>query len=202
MNPLYLVKSISGLLFTGTVIILLVFINFLLQRGDASIWGVHLPVRAVHAVLGPVLILINSALLVFLCALFRTKFDLSSVEQIQNYQPKWILGLLINPFYKGNSAFANGVGYAFLIILWWLAMHSFTYSIHLNSDSRWLFAWSSLISVIFLALGLASMLAIQGTWSKIGMDNYRIKWIFGFIGIPIGAFLPPFLLRLGVPKIF
>jgi hypothetical protein len=200
MTALDLVKSISGLLSTSTVLILLVFGNFLLQRGDVAVFGVQLPVRIIHTLLGPSLVLINSALLVFPCALYRTGLDASAVTAIQSYQPKWILGPLLNPFYLGPSAIWNSVGYAFLIILWWLGMHSFVYSIGLNADSKWLFGWMALISVLFLALGLGSMLAIQGTWEKIDMSQYRLKWVCGFVGIPVGAFLPPLLLRLGAPR--
>jgi hypothetical protein len=43
------------------------------------------------------------------------------------------------------------------------------------------------------------MIAIQACWSKIGFDPYRIKYFIGFLGIAIGAFVPPVLLKHGLP---
>src|SRR5438477_1523475 len=128
MSPLDLVKNISGLLFTGCTVIVLVFVNFLIGSSQAGVFGTELPTKAVHAVLGPALILINSALVVFLFAFYRTEVDQASLSAIQQYQPKWVLGPILNPFYVGRNPLLNCLGYAFLIILWWLGMHSFAYS--------------------------------------------------------------------------
>jgi hypothetical protein len=62
------------------------------------------------------------------------------------------------------------------------------------------FGWQTLISVVYLALGPASMVVIQLRWQKFGM-SYTWKWLIGFVGIPIGAFLPPLILRLGLPDL-
>jgi hypothetical protein len=87
----------------------------------------------------------------------------------------------------------------FLIVLWWIGMHSFIYSITLNPDSPLLFAWQVVVSLIYLVLGLASMLVIQLCWSKWGFDPYRTKQLVGFVGIAVGAFGLPVLLHLGAP---
>jgi hypothetical protein len=127
--------------------------------------------------------------------------DSSEVAQLQRLQKYKIFGSIFNPFYTAGNPVANAIGYAFLIILWWLGMWSFVYSIGLNqkADGPWFFGWQTLISILFLVLGLASMIAIQACWSKIGFDPYRIKYIIAFPGIAIGAFLPPLLLRHGLP---
>ena len=202
MNQIELAKGIGALLFTGTVIILLVFVNFLLRKSNATVFGVPIPASTIHAVLGPLLVIVKGALVVFLCALLKTELDSAGIKAIQTTQIKMLFGPLFNPFYVSASNWINGCGYAFLIILWWIGMHSFVYSIHLNPESKWLFGWQMLISAMFLALGLTAMFAIQSIWAKMGLGSYRVKWLCGFIGIPIGAFLPPFLLRLGVPKFF
>jgi hypothetical protein len=201
MTALDLVKGISALVWVGSSLTVLLFVNFLLRRGTA-LYGIPIAPEWVHAFLGPILLVVNGALLVLLCALHQTPVSDEELQQIRAHQVKFLLGPLCNPFYAGRSRWLNGVGYAFLILLWWLAMHSFLYSINLNTSSRWLFGWQTLISALFLALGYASMIAVQGCWEKFGVSVYAEKWKFGMIGIPIGAFLPPLLLGLGLPKIF
>jgi hypothetical protein len=202
MSPVEIVKGIGALLWFGAGIIFALFVNFLLRRQISDgILGLPISSSWIHAVLGPVLLVVNGMLLVYLCALYDTRVEKTTIAQIQSTQIKWIFGPLCNPFFLGKYRLLNSCGYAFLIILWWLGMHTFLYSTGLNPQSKWVFGWQTLISVMFLALGLASMLAIQGCWRNFGMADYRLKWIFGSIGIPIGAFLPPILLRLGLPKI-
>lgn len=174
MTALEIVKGIGGLLWFGAGIIVALFGNFLLRKHFSdSILDIPIPSNWVHAVLGPILLIVNSTLLVFLCALYLTPVDDATLAQIQSTQIKWVFGPLCNPFYLGQYRLFNGCGYAFLIILWWLGMHTFLYSIRLNT-----------------------------CWKKFGFPAYRLKWMFGFIGIPIGAFLPPLLLKLGLPRIF
>jgi hypothetical protein len=88
-------------------------------------------------------------------------------------------------------------------VLWWLGFHSFLYSIEFGGEqpAPFLFGWQILISVVYLALGLASMIVIQLCWQKFGMGSYTWKWLIGFVGIPIGAFLPPIAIRLGLPDL-
>lgn len=202
MSAVDIVKGIGGLLFFGAGIIIVVFTNFVLRRSNAPLAGIPIPASTVHAILGPLLVLINAALLVLLCALFRTDIDDQARLDIQKCEVKWVLGPLLNPFYLSESPTASAVGYAFLIVLWWLGMHAFAYSVAENPGSRWLYGWQILVSVLYLALGLAAMAFIQSGWNKLGMDDYRLKWRCGFIGIPIGVFIPPILLRLGLPRFF
>jgi hypothetical protein len=78
-------------------------------------------------------------------------------------------------------------------------MYSFLYSIGLNkpADTPFLFGWQTLITVLYLALGLGSMIAIQACWNKFGFASYQLKHWLAFLGIAIGAFVPPILLRHG-----
>ena len=124
--------------------------------------------------------------------------DNVALAQVQTLQVKWVFGPLCNPFYVGSNSLLTGCGYAFLIVLWWDRDAHIPLFHWPELGSRWLFGWQTLISVMYFALGLASMLAIQACWNKLGMEAYRAKWISGFIGIPIGAFLPP-PTRLGAP---
>jgi hypothetical protein len=200
-----LIRGIGNLLFMGLTLILFVFINFLFRRSNAELMGIPVAANLVHTVLGPLLVIINSILLVFLCALLKTELDPSQLADVQNHQVKWVLGPLLNPFFVSKYSLLNNIGYAFLIILWWLGMHSFIYFIQLNPDgspySKWIFGWQSLINVLYLAVGLASMIAIQTGWQQYGLEIYQAKRYWGFLGILIGAFLPPLLLKLGIPKL-
>jgi hypothetical protein len=201
MSALGVGKAIAAMISYATILIIVIFANFLLRRTDATVLGVMLPARLAHFILGPVLVLLNAVILVYLCALYKMTLGNSEITQLQHLQKYKFFGSMFNPFYVAGNPAANAIGYAFLITLWWLGMWSFIYSIGLNpeADGPWLFGWQSLISVLFLALGLASMIAIQACWSKIGFDLYRIKYFSGFLGIAIGAFVPPVLLRHGLP---
>lgn len=194
-------KAISALVTSSTILVVVLFGNFMLRRTDGTVWGVSLPSRSVHFILGPVLVTLNSVLLVYLCALYKMESTPKEITDLRSMQKYHFFGFLANPFYVSKNQAITAVGYAFLIVLWWLGMYTFLYSLGLNVDSPWLFGWQVLISVIYLALGLASMLAIQACWSKFDITVYRWKMWAAFVGIPIGAFLPPLLLRLGIPKI-
>jgi hypothetical protein len=120
---------------------------------------------------------------------------------LQGLQKYKIFGAILNPFYASGGVLANAVGYAFLIILWWFGMYSFIYSIDLNkaAGSAFLFGWQTLISILYLALGLSSMIAIQACWRKFGFASYELKLWVSFLGIAVGAIMPPILLRHGLP---
>lgn len=195
------IQAISGLLFFGMSTIILIFINFVLRRGHSAIFGIPIPASKVHIVLGPLLVLINAALFVYLCAFVSTTLTPHQILRVQSYQPKFLLGPILNPYFLGKTVFLNNIGMAFLIVLWWLGMHSFIYSLELEQFSPLRFGWQSLISVLYLSLGLASIIAIQMCWIKWGFGSYKDKWLFSFFGIAIGAFGPPYLLKLGIPKI-
>jgi hypothetical protein len=184
------------------ILIVAIFINFLVRRSDASVIGITLPSRLVHLALGPTLVLLNGVLLVYLCALYQTAASMNEVGSLQRSQKYLHLGFLVNPFYISKNSVITAVGYAFLIFLWWLGMHTFLYSIGLNStNSPFLFGWQILISVLYLSVGLASMFAIQACWQKFGIASYQLKIWAAFVSIPVGAFLPPLLLRLGLPHL-
>jgi len=79
-------------------------------------------------------------------------------------------------------------------------MHCFWFSAQVENQTRFTKAWSYLVGALYLVIGLMSMLAIQGCWTKLGIEQYRLKQIGGFVGIPVGAFLPPLLFRLDFPQ--
>lgn len=204
MTPEQLVKSISNLLFVAMVTVGLAFWNFLWRREHPGIevFDVSLPAETVHLVLGIFLIIFNAVIFVFLWALYDADLSEEQVRAIKSMNVKFVLGPLLNPFYVSGHAFVNAVGYAFLIVLWWLGMHSFTYSLRFTTGRGLVFGWQLLVSCMYLILGLGSMVAIQQCWLKMGVDAYKLKWRWCFVGIPVGAFLPPLLLRLGIPQLF
>jgi hypothetical protein len=201
VKPIDIGRVIIGLLNFATFTIFLLFGNFLLQKSTAKVMGIPLPLRQIHFLLGPVLLLANGALFIFLCALSRSDVSHAEITELQRMQSYRFFGAIFNPFYVSGGRFANAIGYAFLIVLWWLGMYSFYYSIGLNAsaDGPWLFGWQALVSVLYFALGLASMFAIQSCWNKFGPAPYNIKLYVSFLGIAIGAIVPPILLRHGLP---
>ena len=135
MTSVDIVKAIGGLLWTGMGIVFVLFVNFLIRRSNPDgVFGIPLPGQWVHAAFGPILVAVNGALLVFFCALLQTPVDNVALAQVQTLQVKWVFGPLCNPFYVGSNSLLTGCGYAFLIVLWWIGMHTFLYSIGLNSD--------------------------------------------------------------------
>jgi hypothetical protein len=196
-----LIHTISGLLLTGSSLAIVVFVNLILRKRDIQIsgFGISMPTEQVYIIFGPMILLINSTLFIFLCALYKHDLNQEEMAIVTSYQPIPLTGPLFNPFFISANIYINSMGYAFLIVLWWIAMHSFWYSIDLNTGTPFVFAYRWFITCLFLALGLMSMLAIQQCWYKFGFDDFKIKWVCGFIGIPIGGFLLPFLLKLGAP---
>ena len=200
-------QTITSLLFFAITSTFMIFVNFVLRKEQAII-GIPVSPRKVHLILGPLIVLINSGLFVCLCALASSKLTPEQIFEIQSYQPKIPGGLgrllrpLINPYYLGFNNFLNNISMAFLIVLWWLGMHSFVYSLELEKYSPVRFGWQSLITLLYLSLGLASMIAIQICWVQWGFDAYKSKWAFSFLGIAIGAFGLPAFLNLGFPKLF
>lgn len=201
MTAVSLVRAIMQIIFFATTTIAVIFANFLLRRADTTVAGVMLPARQIHAVLGPVLVLLNALLFVYVCALYKIHTSNVEVAELQSLQKYKVFGAAFNPFYASGGIFANAVGYAFLIILWWFGAYSFVYSIGLNKppDTPFLFGWQTLISILYFALGIASMIAIQACWQKFGFASYQLKLWVSFVGIAIGALLPPILLRQGLP---
>lgn len=203
MDAVDIGKSITSLVSSATITIVLVFGNFLLRSKSkyATVEGITLSARNIHFILGPVLVLLNAALFVYLCALYKSNASHDQIDTLQHLPGHWILNPIFNPFYVSHNRIVNAIGYAFLIVLWWLGMYSFYYSIQLNPsvDGPWLFGWQTLISVLYLALGLGSMLAIQACWSKFGFAPYTTKLYASFLGIAVGCSVPPLLLHHGLP---
>jgi hypothetical protein len=196
MDPVLLLRNVSGLLLTSIILILGLFINFVRNQDVATIFGFNLPSQTLHLALGPILLLINCAILYFMMVLFLMPINAEQVIQMQNLNPMWLLGPIVNPLYVSNFSVVNSFGYAVLIILWWLAMHTFWFSIRLNSSSPFIAAWDLLFGGLFLLLGLSSMIVVQSLFYKLGLDYYQLKIRFSFVGIAIGAFLPPFILGI------
>lgn len=192
MEPALGLKNITGLITTGSTLVIFLFINMILRRLDVSIFGFALPTTSVHFVLGPVLIFVNAAILYFLLVLWFSDIPASGkvVELIKGFNPLGVLGPLINPFFVGKYELINAIGYAFCIILWWLGMHSFWMSTQLNAPSPSILAWNVLVGGIYLVIGLASMAAIQSIFVRFGLDLYKTKWFCAFLGIGIGAIIP------------
>lgn len=195
-----LIKSIAGVTWVAVAGILLIFANLVIGKRDGSLFGFNLPTQKIHLVLGPVLIILTAALVIMLFALTRFQLSEEQLTLAKEHQVLFILGPLANPFYRSDSAFVSNMGYAFLIVMWWLGMHSFTYSIGQESPTPLLYGWQVLFGIVFLALGLAAMLGIQVCWHTLGMEEYRGKLQWSFLGIVIGAFLPPYLFNLGLPQ--
>jgi hypothetical protein len=120
------------------------------------------------------------------------------ISYIQSHQVYRFFGPVFNPFFVSDQPIINAFGYMFLIVLWWVGQYTFWYSIGMNQYSPFLYAWTILISTIYLVVGLISMLAIPSCWRKFGMSAYTLKWYSGFVGI--GAGLPPLLTGRGMPK--
>jgi hypothetical protein len=95
-------KGITGIITTAMTVIAVLFVNFLARRGNSAVFGVVIPTRLVHFLLGPVLVVLNGALLLFLCALYQTA-DNTDVAGVQQQNKYVILGFLANPFYVGRS---------------------------------------------------------------------------------------------------
>jgi hypothetical protein len=110
----------------------------------------------------------------------------------------WIL----NPFsyfgYSSSSLFHSGEGFGLLIVIWWLC-HSSLYS--LMDDKRNKYAYIFL--VLFLIVGLGSMIAIQHTYQvvinqlqivnhslyKEVLASNTVRIIGTFLGISVGSLL-------------
>ena len=199
MDAVDIDRAIMGALFSAACTIVAVFVNLASGKAETSVLGVGLPARQVHFVLGSFLVLLNAYVFVCLCALYRVHVGSNQLAHLQDLSQYKILGPLFNPFYTSDKIFAKAVaalGYAFLIILWWLGFYSFSYSVGPNesADSPFLFGWRMLISILYLVLGLLSMLAIQQCWRKFDFASYQLKWLVGFLGILIGASVPPLIL--------
>jgi hypothetical protein len=197
-----IISSISGLIFTGMLLVFGLFVNLVFGKSSGSVLGTSIPFEYVRIALGPVIVITNAALFLFLGALSRLHLTAAEISYAQSYQVWWILGPLFNPFYVSNYPVINAVGYAFLIILWWIGVYTFLYSVDINADSPFYDSWKLMVSAIYLCLGLMSMVAIQRCWMRFGFGAYTLKWKFALVGIVAGMTLPPLLSGRGIPRIF
>lgn len=210
MNAQLITSNIGGLLATGFLTIALMFINFLSRRGDLPnkiqwlfrkladvprFFGAATSDAMLHYILGTFVCIITAFVVVHLAALYASRVDSEALKEIQSQQVWLFLGSIFNPFYVDKNGFVNSIGYAFLIVLWWFGMYSVTFAYRLGNRTPFSFGWHALLSVIYFAIGLAAMIGIQSCWNKFGIETYRSKLLFSFIGIAVGALLPPFLLK-------
>lgn len=199
MDVLTMTNYASGLVLAAFCVCLLLFVNFYLRRSEIDLLGVRLPAQIVHLVLGPILITINMLVLVFLLGVLNSDITKSELTDLQATEFIKFTGPLFNPFYLSGKPWVDAVGYAFLIVLWWIGMHTFYQSVKLNDPSPLLASWNTVASGLYLVCGLASMLVIQGCFRQFGYEDYRLKHYFAFVGIAFGAFVPQALLtRSGV----
>jgi hypothetical protein len=161
MSPEILAKTTVSIVSTALCTIMGMFINFLVRKGDGTVLGLTLPTESIHFILGPFLLILNSALVIFLFALYAIDITEEQLRAIKAQEAWFFFGPICNPFYIGRLSAMNNIGYAFIIVLWWLGMHSFLYSIEQNASQPLLYGWQILFSVLFLALGLVAMWGIQ-----------------------------------------
>ena len=92
-----------------------------------------------------------------------------------------------NPFSETSgflSYITDNLGLALLLLLWWLGFHT-GFFLHRGTKQAWI---SNLLSVIYLVLGLTSMVLIMLLMAKVNSETIIIKQILLFVAIPIGAF--------------
>jgi hypothetical protein len=201
MGHIEILRTVCWLMVLCIAMAATMFGAFLVQRAGSTLLGGVFPARSVYVGLGIAMIVVNGALLFFLIALATTKIDAAQFEEIRRYQPGWIPASIANPFFMGSNPVLGTLGHAVVVFVWWLGMHAFVYAIGLNGESRWMAAWLALAFALYSGLGPAILLALLAGWSKLGLAEYRIRWLCGLAAIPISAVLPPVLFRLGLPRL-
>lgn len=92
-----------------------------------------------------------------------------------------------NPFAETSgflSYVTDNLGLALLLLLWWLGFHT-GFFLPRNTKQTWV---NNLLSMIYLVLGLTSMVFIMVFMAKVNSETIIIKQILLFVAIPIGAF--------------
>jgi hypothetical protein len=201
MEVTNLVASIGGLIGWGAVLVFASFLSLAFKKTDINLIGVTISAESAHLILGPLLVIVNTAVFMMTAILSRLTISPDDLKQLQSKHILEYLGPILNPFFVSDNQIINSLGYMFLIVLWWIGQYTFLYSVELNLDSPFLYAWKLLISALYLAIGLISMLMIQQCWINFGMAAYKTKYYVGFLGIIIGAGLPPVLTGRGFPKL-
>jgi hypothetical protein len=118
--------------------------------------------------------------LVFLFDVAGTKAE--QAKFLTNIHP-WVF----NPFAETSgflSYVTDNLGLALLLLLWWFGFHT-GFFLHRNTKQAWI---SNLLSIIYLLLGLTSMVLIMAFMAKVNSETVIIKEILLFVAIPIGAF--------------
>jgi hypothetical protein len=200
MGYIEILRAVCWLMVLCIAMAATMFGAFLVQRAGSTLLGDQFPTRTVYVGLGFAMIVVNSGLLFFLIALVTTKIDAAQFEEIRRYQPGWFPASIANPFFMGSNPVLDTLGHSIVVFVWWLGMHAFVYAIGLNEDSRWMSAWLALAFALYSGLGPAIMLALLAGWSKLGLAEYKVRWLLGLTAIPISAVLPPVLFRLGLPR--
>ncbi len=94
---------------------------------------------------------------------------------------------VFNPFAETSGVLSyvtDNLGLALLLLLWWLGFHTGFY-LHRGTKQVWI---GNLLSVIYVVLGLTSMVLIMLFMSKVNRETFLIKQILLFVAMPIGAF--------------
>lgn len=122
----------------------------------------------------------------FLFSRTGTKID-QAIMFIRTYP--WML----NPFTEtsgGYGLFTDNFGFALLLMLWWFGFHT---GMFLNQDSKSI-SIGLILSMVYLAFGILSMLKIFSLLSLVNDDTLLIKQGILIVAIPLGAY--------GLRKIF
>lgn len=122
--------------------------------------------------------------------LLQNLFFLFDVAGTKAEQAKFLINIhpwIFNPFAETSSFLSyvtDNLGLALLLLLWWLGFHT-GFFLHRDTKHAWV---SILLSVIYLVLGLTSMVLIMLFMIKVNGQTIIIKQVLLFIFIPIGAF--------------
>ncbi len=90
MTHLQLAKGLGNLFFTSCLLIGMIFINFLIRKGNAEVLGVSIPSKIIHLALGPVLILTNAIVVILLFTMFAKEISPNELSSLQSFNPKFI----------------------------------------------------------------------------------------------------------------
>jgi hypothetical protein len=93
---------------------------------------------------------------------------------------------VFNPFAETSgflSYVTDNLGLALLLLLWWLGFHT-GFFLHRGAKQVWI---SNILSIIYLLLGLTSMVLIMMFMAKVNSGTAIIKIALLFIAIPFGA---------------
>jgi hypothetical protein len=122
--------------------------------------------------------------------LLQNLIFLFDVAGSKTEQAKFLINIhpwVFNPFAETSgflSYITDNLGLALLLLLWWLGFHT-GFFLHRGANKAWI---GNLLSILYLILGLTSMVLIMLFMAKVNSDTFLIKQILLFVAIPIGAF--------------